>query len=384
MKKVKILILLLFFLLINYNLYSLYSEEEEILISIKEHKSITFNSRIKKIAIADPSIADVRTLSHYELLINGKKEGSTSLIVWTKSDKISKKIIVSSVDLEKILKEVRKKLKKIQNIKVKVRNGKVMLEGKIISNNDAKVVEGIILKYKNAILNFVTLPVQMVKIEVRVIEIGKRDNLTIGINWKKKFQFIEGKIEGLAQIGEISRTTKVDAVLDFMAQEGKAKIVARPNIIVINGKTASFHSGGTLLLPLISDNQSSVDEKSYGVDLKILPYGDRKSGLVRCHVDIEVSTLDYENAVKTGEGTFPAVKDRRISTEVDVKVGKTIVIGGLLMEEEQIVVNKVPILGSIPLLGYLFSSKDILKIETELLIFLTPSFVNFFGEEIIE
>lgn len=378
MKKIFFLI----FILLLQNI--LLAEDEDILISAGVHKSLKFNEKIEKVAIGNPSIADVRTLSSYELLINAKKEGTTSLIIWTKSDKIRKKIIVSNIDITKALKEIRKKLKNVRGVRNSIRKGKIVLEGEIASKKDVGIIEDIIIKYGDAVLNFVALPVQMVKIEVRVVEIGTSDSYTIGINWKKKFQFVESKIEGIFEIGKFSRTTKIDAVLDFMAQEGTAKIVARPNIIVINGKTASFHSGGSILVPLISDTQSSVDEKSYGVDLKILPYGDRKSNLVRTHVDIGVSTLDYKNGIKYGEGTIPAIRDRRISTEIDVKVGKTIVIAGLLMEEENVIENKVPILGHIPLLGYLFSSKDTLKLKTELVIFLTPTFVTFTGEEIIE
>ncbi len=380
MKKINIFILLLIIFLGSYRLYG----KEEILMSAGEQRSVRFDEKIKKIAIGDPAIADVRALSSLEILINAKKEGSTSLIVWTKSRKITKKIIVSKIDVKAVLSELRTLLKGVKGIRIRAEAGKVILDGEIINAKDIPIVEKIVKKYRGKIINFVKLPVQMIKINARIVEIWTSDNSAIGIDWQKKFQFVEEKIKGVYSIGKISRTTKIDAVLDLFIKEGKAKIVARPNIIVINGRMASFHSGGKLLVPVISENNLSIEEKPYGVDLKILPYGDRKSNLIKTKVNIEVSTVDWENAVKYAGGTIPAIKNRNIETEIDVKLGKTIVIAGLLMEEEQTFEKKIPILGHIPLLGLLFTSKEVKKYRTELVVFLTPSFINFLGEEIIE
>ncbi len=372
----------LFGILIYFNLYA--QEEETILMSSGESKTITFSEKIKKVAIGDPEVADVNTVSSYELLINAKNEGSTSLILWVGKEKSTRKIIVTKVDVSAVLSEIKTMLKGVKGISVNLRSGSVVLEGEIENEKDAVIIQNIVDKYKGQIKNFVKLPVQMIKINARIVEMGTTDDSSIGIDWQKKFQFVENTVEGIYQIGKISRTTKVDAMLDFLANEGSAKIVARPNIIVINGKLATFHSGGKILIPVSSQGDVSVEEKSYGVDLQILPFGDRKSGLVRSKVKIEVSTLDWANAVKYSEGTIPSIRDRRIETEIDVKVGTTIVIAGLLMEEDQEYKKKVPILGSIPLLGLLFSSTEIRKSKTELVIFLTPSFVNYLGEEIIE
>ena len=374
--------LFLLFIVIYLNLYA--QQEDTVLMSSGESRTMTFSEKIKKVAIGDPEIADVKTVSSYELLINGKNEGITSLILWIGKEKITKKIIVSKVDVSVVLSEIKALLKEVKGISVSLRSGSVVLEGEIENEKDTVTVQNIIEKYKGKIRNFVKLPVQMIKINARIVEIGTKDDSSIGIDWQKKFQFVENTIEGIYQIGKISRTTKVDAMLDFLASEGSAKIIARPNIIVINGKLATFHSGGKILVPVSSQGDVSVEEKSYGVDLQILPYGDRKSGLVRSKVKIEVSTLDWQNAVKYSGGTIPSIRDRKIETEIDVKVGTTIVIAGLLMEEDQKYKKKVPILGSIPLLGLLFSSTDTRKSKTELVIFLTPSFVNFLGEEIIE
>ncbi|MDD5067779.1 MAG: pilus assembly protein N-terminal domain-containing protein [bacterium] len=362
-----------------------YAQFDEINIAAGESKTIRSGEVIKKVSIGDPKVADVKVLSNTEILVNGKQEGSTSLIIWTSATTLTKKIIVSSVNADVVRQELSSLLQGVKGVTLSIKAGKVVLDGEVTDQKDVTIVDNVLKRYGDKIMNFVKLPFQMIKINARVVEIGESSDSSLGVNWQKKFEFVEGSIKGLYQIGQMTRATKVDAILDFMVQEGKAKVVARPNIIVINGESASFHSGGRILVPVGKDmNNVSIDEKSYGVNLKVLPYGDRKSNLIKTKVEIEVSTLDWKNGVTTANGTVPAIRDRKIETQIDIKLGRTIVIGGLLTEEESILEDKVPILGYIPLLGLLFSSRQKVIYKTELVIFLTPSFVNFFGEEIVE
>ncbi len=375
----------LFFLFFMILFSSLNAQNEDIVsMSAGESKTINYSEKISKVAIGDPEIADVKAITSYELLINAKKEGTTSLILWVGKSKTTKKIVVSGIDVKVVISEIRALLKGIKGVEVKLKGGKIILSGEVEDEKNVLIVQNIINRYQGKILNLVKLPVQMIKINARIVEMTRRDDSTTGINWKKQFKFVENKIEGIYQIGKISRSTKIDAILDLLTIDGSAKIIARPNIIVINGKLASFHSGGKILVPLITDKIVTVEEKPYGVDLKILPYGDRKSNLVKTKVQIEVSTLDWANAVTIMGGRIPSMRDRKIETEIDVKVGTTIVIAGMLMEEEEEVSNKVFILGDIPLLGYFFSSTQIIKKKTELVVFLTPTFITSTGEELLE
>ncbi len=164
----------LFGILIYFNLYA--QEEETILMSSGESKIITFSEKIKKVAIGDPEVADVKTVSSYELLINAKSEGSTSLILWIGKEKTTKKIIVTKVDVSAVLSEIKTMLKGVKGISVNLRSGSVVLEGEIENEKDAVIIQNIADKYKGQITNFVKLPVQMVKINVRMDEMGTTDD----------------------------------------------------------------------------------------------------------------------------------------------------------------------------------------------------------------
>lgn len=363
----------------------LYSQEK-IFLYQGESKSIEIEETINKISIGDKQVLSVRAISSTEILLTGKNVGETSLIIWTdKGKKITKKIVVAEVDIKEVMREVKRLLKDVKGVKSSIKKGKIILEGKVEKDKDVTIISGLISKYRGIIVSFVHLPVQMIKINARIVEISTSFERGLGVDWQKRFSFIENEIKGIYQIGKIERETKLDAMLEFLEKEGKAKIIARPNIIVVNGEKAEFHSGGKILVPVYSQGQvASIEEKEYGVKLLVTPSGDRESGLIHTSVNIEVSSLDWKNGVTYEGGTVPAIKSRKINTIIDVKLGKTIVIGGLLMDEEEKFEKRVPILGYIPLLGLLFKSTEKKVYKTELAIFLTPSFINFVGEEIIE
>lgn len=368
------------------SVFILYSSEDKIIMFRGESRTLDIKEGVDKISVGDKDVLSVRALSVVEILLTGKNIGETSLIIWTeKGRKIFRKVIVTEVDIKQVMKAVKIRLRNVKGVRSSIKKGKIVLEGSVKNDSDIIIISSLVAKYKGVIHNLVKLPVQMIKINVRIVEISETYERGIGVDWQKRFQFAEKGIAGVFKIGEIGRVTKIDALLEFMEKEGKAKIIARPNIIVVNGETADFHSGGKILIPVFTEGKvASIDEKEYGVKLLVTPYGDRKSGLINTKVNIEVSSLDWENGVKYEGGSIPAIKSRAIKTIIDIQLNKTIVIAGMLMEEEETIEKRVPILGHIPLLGLLFKSTEKHTYKTELAIFLTPTFVNFIGEEIIE
>jgi pilus assembly protein CpaC len=100
------------------------------------------------------------------------------------------------------------------------------------------------------------------------------------------------------------------------------------------------------------------------------------SNLIHLRVEPEVSSLDYTNAIIIGGYVVPALRSRRAATEVELSQGESLVIGGLQATASRDVTNKVPIIGDIPLLGYLFRKVEKQTEETELLIVVSPRVVT--------
>jgi len=143
-----------------------------------------------------------------------------------------------------------------------------------------------------------------------------------------------------------------------------------------DGSEASFRAGGEI--PVVnqdSQGRTTVTWKEYGVKLKIKP--ERRGQWIRTVIRAEVSTIDHTHAVSLPNGTYmPALRSRWADTDVELKSRATVVIAGLIQTEEVSVKTGVPLLSDIPLLGWLFRHTRPEKIETELVIFVTPSLVN--------
>lgn len=107
--------------------------------------------------------------------------------------------------------------------------------------------------------------------------------------------------------------------------------------------------------------------KPYGVSLKITPLIER-GGVVRSRIEVEVSSVDHALSVENG----PALKTRRASTEFNVRSGQTLVLAGFLSRDDSRNVDRVPGLGSLPILGGLFRAVKTQRNDTELAVFVTP------------
>jgi pilus assembly protein CpaC len=147
-----------------------------------------------------------------------------------------------------------------------------------------------------------------------------------------------------------------------------------------NGEKASFLVGGEIPIP-VSQSVSAgtafftIEWKEFGVRLGFTPTV-MDDGLVRLAVNPEVSSLDYANAVTFSGFNIPAIRTRKASTTVELKDDETFVIGGLLNSTETELVSKIPLLGSIPLLGAFFRNTSSSTSETELMILISPKIVQ--------
>ena len=164
------------------------------------------------------------------------------------------------------------------------------------------------------------------------------------------------------------------AVIKAMQQRGLFQSLAEPNLVAESGKEASFLAGGEFPVPIAQGSGAnlaiSVQFKEFGIRLNFTPTinGDR----VHLKVEPEVSTLDFGNAVVLNGFRIPALSTRRTETEIELRNGQTFAIAGLMNNQMQSTMQKIPGIGDIPILGYLFRSKVANKEQTELVVMITP------------
>src|SRR6185295_5431350 len=162
------------------------------------------------------------------------------------------------------------------------------------------------------------------------------------------------------------------AFIELLQREALAKILARPTLLSRSGEEAHFRSGGEIPIPLVTNNQLAVQFKEFGVIVNFTPAFTADGG-IDLRVSAELSQPDFTlSSVQSGGFTVPAFRSRQASTRVRLNEGQTLVIAGLLRDDEVEQEQKVPYVGDIPYLGVLFRRTHFEHTKSDLLILVQP------------
>jgi len=236
---------------------------------------------------------------------------------------------------------------------------------------------------------------QRVLVAVKVVELtlGERD--TLGIDWGQyevsgaggpQFRpqpFLYGQINGRGDM--FHRLYAFAAQLHALIQDNKARVLSEPNLLVNDGEEANILIGGEIPIPIASTGVGgfasiTVEYKEFGVRLQMQPKINPDQSKVVLDVNPEVSSLDFGNGVTLSGVVIPALRTRRTHTIVTVDDGGLLAIGGLIQSEDSKVVDRIPLLGSLPIIGELFRHETKIESRSELIIFVLPQIVGEDGE----
>ncbi|WP_417870552.1 type IV pilus secretin PilQ [Vibrio furnissii] len=175
------------------------------------------------------------------------------------------------------------------------------------------------------------------------------------------------------QVAKLGADTLLDLELSAMQRESKAEIISSPRLITTNKQPAYIEQGTEIpYLESSSSGATSVAFKKAVLSLKVTPQITPDNRLV---LDLSVTQDRPGEVVKTGTGEAVAINTQRIGTQVLVNNGETVVLGGIFQHSVTSSVDKVPLLGDLPLLGALFRRSYEQMGKSELLIFVTPKVV---------
>jgi pilus assembly protein CpaC len=164
--------------------------------------------------------------------------------------------------------------------------------------------------------------------------------------------------------------------LDAGETLGLVTTLSEPNLTALSGETAEFLAGGEYPIPIPQGiGVTTIEFKKYGVSLAYTPTV-LANGRISIRVRPEVSELSSTGALKLDSVEIPALTVRRAETTVELGSGQSFMIAGLLSNNAQNSLTKMPGAGDIPILGSLFRSTNYRKGETELVIVVTPYLVN--------
>jgi pilus assembly protein CpaC len=381
---------------------------ERVVITAGRSTVLATDFDITRIAVTNPAIADAVVVQPREILIDGKGAGTISLIVWGLSRRAQYDIVV-----EPAVTTLQQKLQALfpgEDITATLNDEAIILSGRVSSTTvmlkAGEIAQASAPKLK--VINMLQLPgaqgSQQVMLQVRFAEVDRRAiqelgvNLFMGPNGENDYvartttqQFSGPSFDTATKLSTtfsdflnlFVMNTKYNVGVVIRALQGKGyyQSLAEPNLIAYNGQQASFLAGGEFPVPVVqgggigaASSAVTIEWKEFGVRLTFTPTiaGD----MIRLKVRPEVSSLDFNNGITLQGFRIPSLITRYAETDVELRDGQSFAIAGLMYNVAQEDAQKVPILGSIPIIGYLFKSKADKKEQTELMVLITPQLVR--------
>lgn len=353
-------------------------------LSTGQQKTLVPAFKPLRIAVGSPSVLDVQVLRGHggadvgapQLLLTAKSVGSSSLMVWPKQGG------------------------EPQRWDIQVSGSQLILERKLESMLD----HAALLASHKAGLPANTSLVDRTKIDVRsntvqvdvqVVEFKKSAMKKVGLNFNSNGANDKGFSFGLynpstgtgaspfadamnlvLSFGKAFSGAGLGARLSLLEGNGLARVLARPTLVAHSGQSASFLAGGELPIPVsANDGNVAIEYKEFGIKLQLTPTI-LSNERIALKVAPESSDLDFSNAVSVGGVSVPSIRTRRADTMVELGDGESFVIGGLVSRSTSSNVNKLPLLGDLPILGSFFKNLSYSQDETELVIVVTPTLVQ--------
>jgi general secretion pathway protein D len=247
-------------------------------------------------------------------------------------------------------------------------------------------------------------PPMQVQIETRILEVNLTGELDQGVQWYL------GRLAGNSTSTTVANTSgsqgalggggaslgstdslfysfvsnNLQVAIHALETNGRTQVLSAPSLVVMNNQKAQIQVGENIPINQTTVNTSvsnttlsSVEYVQTGVILNVVPRIN-PGGLVYMDIQQQVSNADYSNVTSTS--TNPAIAARSVATQVAVQSGQTVLLGGLIKQDNSESVSRVPYLGRIPGLGWLFGNSSKSKARTELLVLITPRVVTGNGQ----
>lgn len=378
---------------------------EPVEVSLNESKYMAA-SGITRLAVGNPAIADVQLLSSGDFLLVGKKAGTTSLIVWSDGGRRTEYTVYVAGNDRGMASAIQDAIG-YPKVHVQMIEDRVMLRGKVENQYEHDTALKIAGLYTggdgSGVIDLLEMehPSQ-IRLEAQIIEINSDYTKNLGIQYWSQTPGSNSNSDsstgnsnsgitvgtaGLFYGGEDfssnrkhggwlgSHIANVNVTLQALINEGKARILSRPSITTMSGKAANILIGGRIPIPVSDGNGNvSIDWHEYGMKLNIEPVVDSEDKITS-KVHAEVSTLDYSHGVKIDSFSVPGIATREAESEVNVRSGMTMAIGGLINSEDAKIVSKIPLLGDLPIIGRFFRHTSNTRDKREVIILITPTLV---------
>jgi len=354
------------------------AQTENLSLLIKQGELIQLPEAAKAVFIADPSIASYQAPSSKSLFLFGLSAGMTTLYVLGQDEKvIYTRTIQVKHDIEGLDQLIKQQFPNSQ-VNVISTAKRLILSGNVTTPQEADQIMFLAQGYlsnsetdgtNSELINQlnVDLPTQ-VNIRVRIAEMDRQTSREFGFNADLSLGYaIPLKTLTLP-------ANSLSAQLTALENESLISILAEPNLTSVSGEQAQFLAGGQFPVPqpTAANQPVTYEYRDYGVKLDMTPTILSPN---RISLKVNPSVSEFSNLSANGN-IPPALTVRSTSTTVELASGQSFVLGGLLHERENTIIDEIPFLSDIPIIGMLFRSESYIRKETELVIIATAYIVE--------
>ena len=362
---------------------------------------LTLDKNIPRVQVNNPELLAVTPLSATEVQISAKKAGVTQVNLWDEDGGIH------TVDVQ-IYGDARELTAALQtqfphsSIKVYRYSESLVLTGFVDRPDHVGPIMRLAEDYAPKVINNINVGgVQQILLKVKVMEISRTKLRRLSSDFallNSNGSFFSTGVSGLlnqttnvtgggfqsitdttgkaAEFGIVGDNTAFFGFIDWVQQNNIAKILAEPNIVAVSGRPAQFNVGGEI--PIVvpqSLGTSSIEYKPFGTQVDFLPIV-LGNGNIRLEVRPRISEIDDSRSVVVADFVIPALTVRQVDTAVEMKAGQTFALAGLVQERSESIKRGIPYVSDLPVIGVPFRKTEDEVNEIELLILVTPEFVD--------
>ena len=401
----------------------------DVVLSIGKGQLVTISGNMADVFVANDSVADVQVKSQRQLYVFGKAGGETTVYASNAArDVICSANVRVGSNIDSVDQMLRMAMPDAKVAVSTMGTNTFLLTGTIASPEDAseakRLVEAFVGKDANVITRLKTATPLQVNLRVKFAEVSRSlvkqigaslttvddsggfkfgigqgpafkqvtpsyidpvtglrrpmGPLAVGKNYEGEGYSIVNQVASGTTIAGAGRLFGMDVLgaLDLGETLGLVTSLSEPNLTALSGETADFLAGGEYPIPISQGlGSTSVEYKRFGVSLAYTPTV-LANGRISLRVRPEVSELSSQGSIQLNGFNVPALTVRRAETTIELGSGQSFMIAGLMGNNAQNTVKKMPGAGDLPILGSLFRSTNFQRGETELVIVVTPYLVN--------
>ena len=374
-----------------------YGRTQNVTLDVNKSMLVDLPADVHEVIVSQPGVANAILRSKRRAIIQATGSGETNIFfldaagrtivvldVGTKGSASTTGVSVAAVLRDTFAKVIPHSSVEVEAVTMQDADGKtvnrIVLSGQATSSDDAQKALTIAQQFAGSPENVTSVMTiagsQQVMLKVTVAEVKREVAKQLGINLSSTFSIggvtgsfnnpmtdLPNGIQAGLPIEMPFGSANIDVAVRALETKGAVRLLAEPVLVALSGQEATFHAGGELPYRTFdSDGNPVTSFKPYGIDLAFTPT--IKSG--------GVVGLQVASNVSEPTGSEGALNTRDVSTNVELGVGQTLSIAGLLDERSSQEISRMPGIGDIPILGALFRSRDFTTLKTELVFLVTP------------